>query len=337
MVDVTEPGPREGEVLIRVHATSLCGTDLHIYDWHAWAGQRMRELPVTLGHEFAGEVVSRGKGVTSPPEGTLVAAESHIPCGECHTCAVGRVHLCARLRLVGLDVDGGFAEYARLPASNAVVLPEEIPRDVAPLLEPFGNAVHAAFGSQGDSNISTSTVVVMGCGPIGLFAIAILRECGAQGIVAIEPNERRRSMAKEMGADLLVDPTDADPVDAVLEETQGVGVDIVLEMSGSAASLDLGAQMLSRGGRLSLLGIPADRVSLDLTNNVIFKGARVEGIFGRELFRTWQQSISLLMPGRIDLSPIITHRYTLEDFHSAIETARSGHCGKVLLVPTGGA
>jgi threonine 3-dehydrogenase len=335
LVEVPIPEPAEGEVLVRVHAASICGTDLHIYDWNEWAEHRVPKIPMTFGHEVAGTVEAVGPEVHHLVPGTFVAAETHIACGTCSPCRTGREHICENLRILGVDTDGAFAELVVLPAHNAWVVGPGIDPDVASVMEPFGNAVHAAFGSGGGEDIATNPVVVIGCGPIGLFAVGVTRSLGAWKVIAIEPNPYRRDKAKEMGADLLIDPTAVDPVEAVMEATSGQGAEVVLEMSGNARAIDQGTRMLARGGRISLLGLPDGPVSLDLNDQVIFKEARVQGITGREMFRTWQQTTTLLSTGRVDVRPVITDRFPLARFADAFERTASGASGKVILQPSG--
>jgi threonine 3-dehydrogenase len=267
--------------------------------------------------------------------GAFVAAETHIACGVCSTCRTGRAHICRNLRILGVDTDGAFAGYVVLPAANAWVVGEGIAPDHASVMEPFGNAVHAAFGTEGGEDLLTNPVAVIGCGPIGLFAVAIARALGAWKVFAIEPNPDRRALAGTMGADLLIDPVAEDPVEVVLRETDGGGAEVVLEMSGDARAIDQGTRMLARGGRMSLLGLPSGPVTLDLNDQVIFKEARILGITGREMFRTWQQTTTLLSTGRVDISPVITHRFPLERFEEAFATAASGHAAKVIMLPNG--
>jgi Threonine dehydrogenase and related Zn-dependent dehydrogenases len=333
LVEIPIPTPGEDEVLVRVHAASICGTDLHIYDWNEWAQKRISRLPMTFGHEVAGTVESVGKEVHHLDPGAFVAAETHVACGQCSTCRSGRAHICEDLKILGVDIEGAFAEYLVLPAGNAWVVGEGIHPDAASIMEPFGNGVHAAFGTGGGEDIATNAVAVIGCGPIGLFAVAIARSLGAWKVIAVEPNDYRREMATVMGADLLVDPFAVDPVATVLEATNGSGAEVVLEMSGNARAIDQGTRMLARGGRMSLLGLPDGPVTLDLNDQVIFKEARLQGITGREMFRTWQQTTTLLSTGRVDVAPVITHRFPLERFEEAFATTASGHSGKVILLP----
>jgi threonine 3-dehydrogenase len=332
LVEVPVPEPGEGEALVRVHAASICGTDLHIYDWNEWAAQRITP-PMTFGHEAAGFVEAVGPEVHHLEPGAFVAAETHIADGQCSTCRSGRPHICENLRILGVDTEGAFAEYFVLPATNAWVVGEGIHPDVASIMEPFGNAVHAAFGTGGGEDIATNAVAVIGCGPIGLFAVGTARSLGAWKVIAVEPNDYRRAKAGEMGADVLVDPKEVEPVAAVLGATGGTGAEVVLEMSGNAQAIDQGTRMLARGGRMSLLGLPDAAVTLDLNDQVIFKEARLQGITGREMFRTWQQTTTLLSTGRVDVGPVITHRFPLEKFEEAFDTTASGHSGKVILLP----
>jgi threonine 3-dehydrogenase len=335
LVEIPVPEPGEGEVLVRVHGTSVCGTDLHIYDWNEWAAGRIPTIPMTFGHEVAGTVEAVGPEVHHLQRGAFVAAETHIADWLCPTCRRGRPQICENLRILGVDTEGAFAEHVVIPAQNAWVVGEGIPPDVASIMEPFGNAVHATFGTEGGEDLATNPVAVIGCGPIGLFAVGIVRAAGAWKVIAIEPNDERRALAGTMGADLVVDPKIEDPVDAVLAATNGVGVEVVLEMSGNARAIDQGTRMLARGGRMSMLGLPDGPVTLDLNDQVIFKEARILGITGREMFRTWQQTTTLLSTGRVDVTPVITHRFKLEEFAEAFAVAASGRAAKVILFPDG--
>ena len=335
LLELPVPEPAPGEVLIRVAAASICGTDLHIFDWDPWAAGRLKNLPMTFGHEVAGHVQAVGSEVHHLRPGAFVAAEGHVFCGFCRQCRSGRAHICENLRILGVDFDGGFADYVVLPERNAWEVDRRIPAEVASIHDPFGNAVHTAFTHGGAEEIPTSTVVVLGCGPIGLFAIGIVRAAGARQVIAVEPNEFRRGLAKQMGADHLVDPSHEDAVAAVLGATDGHGAEVVLEMSGVARVIDQGTRMLAGGGRMALLGLPSGTVSLDLTDQVIFKEARLYGVTGRELFKTWQQMTTLLATGMVDPGPVITHRFPLERYGEAFEAAASGRAGKVILLPGG--
>ena len=335
LVEIPIPEPGDDEVLVRVHGASICGTDLHMLEWNEWADRRIGAVPMTFGHEVAGTVHAVGDEVHHLQPDVFVAAETHIACGLCATCQTGRAHICENLRILGVDTEGAFAEYVVVPATNAWVVGAGIDPDVASIMEPFGNAVHAAFGTGGGEDIATNSVAVIGCGPIGMFAVGVVRALGAFEVIAIEPNAYRRAKAQEMGADVLVDPTDVDPVETVLAQTNGAGAEVVLEMSGNALAIDQGTRMLARGGRMSLLGLPDASVTLDLNDQVIFKEARIHGITGREMFRTWQQTTTLLSTGRVDVSPVITHRFPLDRWREAFEATGSGASGKVILVPGG--
>jgi threonine 3-dehydrogenase len=329
-VPVPKPGP--GEILIEVAAASVCGTDVHIYEWDSWAAARIR-TPMTFGHEVAGTVVAAGPEVHHIAPGTFVSAEGHVFCGFCPQCRRGRQHTCERLRILGVDFDGGFAQYVVLPERNAWEVDKRIAPEVASIHDPFGNAVHTCFIEGGAEDIVGSTVVVLGCGPIGLFAVGICRATGARQVVAVEPNEFRQDLAKRMGADVVVDPSQRDAVEAVMEATDGHGAEVVLEMSGVPKVIDQGTRMLTGGGRIALLGLPTEPVSLELTDNVIFKEARIFGVTGRELFRTWEVTSTLLATGMVDPSPVITHRFGLSDYEQAFEAMASGRTGKVILTP----
>jgi threonine 3-dehydrogenase len=243
------------------------------------------------------------------------------------------MHICERLRILGVDFDGAFAEYVTVPERNAWEVDRRIPPEVASIHDPFGNAVHTVFIDGGAEEVVGATVVVVGCGPIGLFAIGVARAAGARRVIGVEPNDYRQDLAAKMGADRVVDPTVEDPVAAVREATEGHGAEVVLEMSGVPRAIDQGTRMLAPGGRMALLGLPPGPVTLDLTDQVIFKEARLFGVTGRELFRTWQQTTDLLAAGMVDVTPVITHRFGLPDFEEAFEVMRSGRSGKVILLP----
>ncbi|MBI4260430.1 MAG: L-threonine 3-dehydrogenase [Actinobacteria bacterium] len=330
--EVPVPDPLPGEVLIRIDAASICGTDLHIFEWNSWAAGRMSP-PITFGHEMTGRVARLGQGVEHLEVGTRVSVETHLFDGTCTTCRAGRFHICENLRILGVDAPGGFAEFISVPAVNAWQVGAGVPPEVASIYEPFGNAVHTVFPGNDGGDVAGEAVAVVGCGPIGLFAVGICRASGARQVVAVEPNEFRAGLAKQMGADLVVDPRSADPVAAVLEATGGHGAGLVLEMSGNATAIDQATRMLARGGRLSFLGLPTQPVTVDLTDQVIFKEARLVGITGRELFRTWQLTSTFLETGMVDVQPVITHRFPLDRYAEAFEAAASGRSAKVILYP----
>lgn len=324
--------PRVGpnEVLVRVTAASICGTDLHIYGWDRWSASRIKP-PLTFGHEFCGVVESIGDEVKGVAKGEFVSAEMHVNCGHCHQCRVGEAHICQNLRIIGIDQDGCFAEFVRIPAANIWKIDPAIPQHYGAILDPLGNAVHTVLAGP----IAGRTVLVTGCGPIGLMAITVAKACGSSVIFATEVNAFRRDMAKKMGADEVLDPAQGDTPRAIREATGGTGVDVLLEMSGNPAAIHQGFQALRAGGRASLLGIPTKDVPLDLVNDVIFKGATVQGIYGRRMFETWVQMNALLKAGRLNLEPLFGERTTLEKFEDAFALLQGGHAGKVLFYPNG--
>ena len=328
VVPVPSIGPTD--VLVCVKATSICGTDLHIYGWDRWSQGRIKP-PVTLGHEFCGFVESVGEAVTAVKPGDFVSAEMHLNCGHCHQCRLGEAHICQNLRIIGIDIDGAFAEFVKIPATNIWKLDPAIPEHYCAILDPLGNAVHTVLAGA----IAGQTVLVTGCGPIGLMSIAIAKACGSSTVFATETNEHRRKIAKEMGADLVLNPLADDPVKKILQATGGTGVDALLEMSGNPGAIQQGFKVLRAGGRASLLGIPTENVPLDLVQDVIFKGATVQGIYGRRMYNTWVQMTALLKAGRVNLQPLFGERLDLEDFEDAFAKLNRGLAGKILMYPNG--
>ena len=328
--EVPVPACGPGEVLIKVLRAGVCGTDLHIYTWDRWSEERLRP-PVTLGHEFVGEVVERGATVTEVEIGDRVACESHIVDNHCIACRTGNAHVCENTRILGVDVNGGFAEFVTVPAVNAWRVPPNISIEVAAVMEPLGNAVHTAFAGP----LSGCTIAVTGCGPIGLFAIGVARAAGAARVFASDVQPYRLDLARRMKADAVLDVSRESFVERIRELTDGRGLDGVLEMSGQPSAMRDGLASLRNGGRLSLLGLPKDPFELDWNRLVIFKGITIHGIIGRRLYSTWYQMDNLLRSGRLDIQPAITHVMPMEQFDEAIALLRSGHAGKVVLVPWG--
>ncbi len=328
----TVPVPPIGptDVLVRVKATSICGTDLHIYGWDRWSQGRIKP-PVTLGHEFCGFVERAGEEVTAVKPGDFVSAEMHVNCGHCHQCRLGQAHICQNLKIIGIDIDGAFAEFVKIPATNIWKLDPAIPEHYGAILDPLGNAVHTALAGP----IAGQTVLVTGCGPIGLMSIAVAKACGSSTVFATETNEHRRGMAKEMGADFVLNPSTQDAVKKILDATGGTGVDVLLEMSGNPTAIQQGFKALRAGGRASLLGIPTENVPLDLVQDVIFKGATVQGIYGRRMYDTWVHMTALLKAGRVNLQPLFGERVELENFETAFARLQSGLAGKILMYPNG--
>jgi threonine 3-dehydrogenase len=323
--EVPVPAPGPGEVLVRVLAASVCGTDLHIFNWDPWAQGRIKP-PLIPGHEFSGEVAGVGAGVTAVREGDPVSAEMHVACGKCLQCRIGQAHICQHVKILGVDANGAFASYVIIPETNIWKLSPSIPRDWCSLLDPLGNAVHSVLAG----NIAAQTAMVTGCGAIGLFSIAVAKACGAAKVFALEINAHRREVAATMGADLVLDPSSPNVKEQVLEATGGTGVDVLLEMSGHPAAIELGFSLLRTGGRASLLGIPSQPVEMDLAREVIFKGATVLGINGRKMYETWFQMEALLASGKLNLEPVITHRLKLDEFPKAMEYLKSGEAIKVV-------
>ena len=326
----TVPGLGPSDVLVRVKVASICGTDLHIYGWDRWSQSRIKP-PVTLGHEFCGFVEKVGSEVRALKPGDFVSAEMHVNCGHCHQCRVGEAHICPNVRIIGIDQDGAFAELVKIPASNIIKLDPAIPERYGAILDPLGNAVHTVLAGA----IAGQTVLVTGCGPIGLMSIAVAKACGSSTVFATETNEARRAMAKKMGADVVINPASEDAVKRILGETGGTGVDALLEMSGNPMAVQQGFKALRAGGRASLLGIPTENVPLDLVNDVIFKGATVQGIYGRRMYETWVEMTALLKAGRLNLEPLFGQRAPLAQFEGAFAKLQEGLPGKILLYPNG--
>ena len=329
-VGIPTLGPTD--VLVRVRAASICGTDLHIYGWDRWSASRIHP-PLTFGHEFCGVVEKVGDEVTTIRSGDFVTAEMHVNCGHCRPCRMGQPHVCQNVKILGIDADGCFAEFVRIPARNVWKVDPAIPEHYAAIMDPLGNAVHTVLAGE----IAGLNVLVTGAGPIGLMAIAVARAAGCATLFATEVNTHRRELAKKMGADEALDPSQGDVVKHVLDATDGAGVDVMLEMSGHPDAIHKGFQMLRPGGRASLLGIPKDPVTLDLVNDVIFKGATVQGIYGRRMFETWVQMTELLKHGRLNLEPLFKERMPLEKFDDAFSLLESGQAGKILFYPNGSA
>lgn len=326
---VSIPAIGPNDVLVRVRAASICGTDLHIYGWDRWSASRIRP-PLTFGHEFCGTVEKVGEEVTGIAPGEFVSAEMHVNCGHCRPCRVGQPHVCSNLEIIGIDRDGCFAEFVRIPATNIWKIDAAIPEHYAAIMDPLGNAVHTVLAGA----IAGRTVAVTGCGPIGLMSIAVAKACGCSTLFATEVSPHRRALAKKMGADEALDPSAGDVIEHVRAATDG-GVDVLLEMSGNPAAIRQGLQILRPGGRASLLGLAAEPVTLDLVADVIFKGATVQGIYGRKMFETWVQMTELLKSGRLNLEPLFSERLTLERFADAFTLLQGGKAEKILFYPNG--
>jgi threonine 3-dehydrogenase len=328
--EVKVPQFGRSDVLVKVKVASICGTDLHIYEWDRWAQRRIHP-PLIPGHEFCGEVVAYGDEVTSVKEGDFVSAEMHVACGKCLQCRTGEAHICQNVRIIGVDTDGAFAEYVVIPESNIWKLDPAIPQEYASILDPLGNAVHSVLAGE----IAAKTVAVTGCGPIGLFSIAVARAVGAAQVFAIEVNQHRRKIAAQMKADVVLDPTSQKVQNEILEHTGGLGVDVVLEMAGHPQSIRTAFDIVRRGGRISLLGLTSKPISLNFSEDIIFKGITVQGINGRRMYQTWYQMTALLKAGKLDLHPVITDRIAMKDFSRAMERLKTGEASKILVYPNG--
>ena len=322
--DVPVPQIRDDEVLIRVHRAGVCGTDVHIWEWDDWAKGRCKP-PFTVGHEFAGEVAEVGKLVTDVKVGDRVTAEGHIVDGRCPLCRTGNAHVCPHTKIIGVDRDGCFAEYIAMPASNVWHLDDDIEFEVGGIHDPMGNAFHTALHG---TEIPGRTVLVTGCGPIGLFAVGIAKAAGASHVIASDVNETRLALARRMGAHDAVHPTKAR--EAVMAATAGLGVDVVLEMSGVPSAIHQGFELVRVGGRVQMLGIPAKPMEINLATEIIFKGITVYGVVGRRMYDTWIQMTQFLRAGQFDPRPVITHRFPLEGAEEAIRAIKSGEAGKVV-------
>jgi threonine 3-dehydrogenase len=332
LVETAEPAPAPDEVVVQVEAASICGTDLHIRRWDAWAAQRVRP-PLTLGHELAGTVVEVGPHVRHVEVGDYVSAESHITCGMCFFCRTGQAHMCERTEILGVDRDGAFARYVAVP--EAVVWKNDrakLPPEIATLQEPFGNAVFAA----GEQDLSGASVAVLGCGPVGLFTVAIARACGAATVLASDLRPLRLELAQAMGAQAVLDAAaEADVAGWFLRQNEGYGLDVVFEMSGSPQAIQDAFRIARNGGRVILFGIPSRPVEIDLAEALIFKNLEVRAISGRRVFATWYKARWLLESGVVDLRPLITHEYELGDFALAFDQLEAGEACKVVLYPGG--
>ncbi len=324
--EVPRPEAGPGQVVVRVKATSLCGTDHHIYRWDEWAQSRIHP-PRIIGHELCGEVIEAGPGVTAVAVGDYVAAESHNTCGLCFQCRTGNAHVCKNYRILGIDEDGSYAEYVRLPERVLWKTARDIPPELACVQEPLGNAVHAALVE----DITGQSVLITGCGPTGLFAVAVARTAGAGTIIASDISDYRLGLAKQLGADHTLNPN-RDDMDVIGRVTGGEGVDAALEMSGSPSAIHVCFRNVKNGGRVTLFGIPEGQVSFDMTNEIIFKGIRVYGVTGRRLFQTWYRLAGLFKAG-LNIKPVVTHTLPLERFAEGFELVGKGQCGKVVLIP----
>jgi threonine 3-dehydrogenase len=322
--DVPEPELGINDVLIRVHRTGICGTDLHIYKWDAWA-QRTIPVPMVVGHEFVGEIVRVGSNVSDFFPGQIVSGEGHVVCGRCRNCVAGRRHLCADTRGIGVNRPGAFAEYLVLPMTNVWVHAPDVDPEVAAIFDPFGNAVHTALSFP----VLGEDVLITGAGPIGIMAAAVVRHAGARHVVITDVNDYRLELARRMGVTLAVNPQKLSLVEAQKQLGMQEGFDVGLEMSGSPAAFRDMLANLSHGAKVAMLGIPEGEMAIDW-NTVIFSMLTIKGIYGREMYETWYKMTVMLQSG-LDIRPVITHRFPYTEFERGFEVMLSGRSGKVIL------
>jgi threonine 3-dehydrogenase len=321
-VPVPEIGPND--LLVKINKTAICGTDLHIWEWDWWA-QATIPVPMVVGHEFVGTVAQVGSAVSGFKEGDRVSGEGHITCGHCRNCRAGRRHLCRNTIGVGVTRQGCFAEYLCIPAVNAFRVPDDISDEIASILDPFGNAVHTAISF----DLVGEDVLITGAGPIGIISVAIAKHVGARHVVITDVNEYRLGLARKMGAARVVNPRKQNLKDVMSELGMTEGFDVGLEMSGSPQAFKDMLEVMNNGGRVALLGIPSEEVTLEL-RTIIFKGLFLKGIYGREMFETWYKMSSMLQSG-LDISGVITHRFPVDLFEQAFHLMEKGNTGKVIL------
>ena len=320
------PSPAAGEVLIKVRLAAICGTDIHIKEWADFAAQRITP-PVTMGHEFCGEIIEVGAGVNESRIGELVSAESHVACHVCPLCLDGKANLCMNTKCIGVHFDGCFAEYVKIPAENAMLCNPLVSDENNAMLEPLGTAIHAATKCE----VGGKTVAIVGCGPIGLMAIAVVKKMGAGKIIGVEPNAYRAKVADKMGADLIVDPLREEVVQKIHENSNGLGVDVVMEFSGNVSGIQAATKYVSAGGAMVIAGLPPREVPISFTE-LFYRGVNMYGISGREMYHTWKIMNGLLSAG-LDVSACVSHILPLDKFDEAFELIESGQALKILLRP----
>ncbi|HHR6440158.1 L-threonine 3-dehydrogenase [Providencia alcalifaciens] len=324
MIDVPKPELGHNDVMIKIRKTAICGTDVHIYNWDEWS-QKTIPVPMVVGHEYIGEIVEIGQEVKGFKIGDRVSGEGHITCGHCRNCRGGRTHLCRNTIGVGVNRPGCFAEYLVIPAFNAFKIPDNIPDEIASIFDPFGNAVHTALSF----DLVGEDVLVSGAGPIGIMAAAVCRHVGARHVVITDVNDYRLELAKKMDVTRAVNVSRENLKDVMNELGMKEGFDVALEVSGAPAAFQTMLDTMNHGGRIALLGIPPASMATDWSQ-VIFKGLFIKGIYGREMFETWYKMATLVQSG-LDLSPIITHEFSIDDFQKGFDVMRSGQSGKVIL------
>ena len=324
MTDAPKPEVGHNDLLIKIRKTAICGTDVHIYKWDEWASKTI-PTPMVVGHEYVGEVVDMGQEVRGFQVGDRVSGEGHITCGHCRNCRAGRVHLCRNTTGVGVNREGAFAEYLVIPAFNAFKIPDNISDELASIFDPFGNAVHTALSF----DLVGEDVLITGAGPIGIMAAAVAKHVGARHVVITDVNEYRLDLARKMGASRAVNVANEKLEDVMKELGMTEGFDIGLEMSGVPSAFNSMLNNMNHGGKIAMLGIPPSDMAVDW-NQVIFKGLVIKGIYGREMFETWYKMASFIQSG-LDLNPVITHQYSVDDFQAGFDMMISGQSGKVIL------
>ena len=322
--DAAEPRLGINDVLVRINRTGICGTDLSIYNWDAWA-QETIPVPMVVGHEFVGEVVETGSNVSDFQPGAIVSGEGHVVCGTCRNCLAGRRHLCADTKGIGVNRPGAFAEYLVLPMANIWHHAPGVDLDVASIFDPFGNAVHTALSFP----VLGEDVLVTGAGPIGAMAVSVARHAGARYVVATDVNPYRMELARQMGATLVLDARTERVADAQKKLGMAEGFDVGLEMSGNNRAFQEMLDNMCHGGKVAMLGIPKEKMAMDW-NTVVFNMLTIKGIYGREMYETWYKMTVMLQSG-LDIEPVITHRFHYSEFRKAFEIMRSGDCGKIIL------
>ncbi|MCL2899310.1 L-threonine 3-dehydrogenase [Brenneria tiliae] len=324
MTDAPRPALGHNDVMIKIRKSAICGTDVHIYNWDEWSRKTI-PVPIVVGHEYVGEIVAIGQEVSGFGIGDRVSGEGHITCGHCRNCRAGRRHLCRNTLGVGVNRPGSFAEYLVIPADNAFRIPDNISDELAAIFDPFGNAVHTALSF----DLVGEDVLIAGAGPIGIMAAAVCRHVGARHVVITDVNDYRLELAAKMGVTRAVNVARENLAAVMIELGMSEGFDIGLEMSGAPAAFRAMLKSMNHGGRIAMLGIPPRPMAIDW-GEVIFKGLFIKGIYGREMFETWYKMSALLQSG-LDLSPIVTHRFSIDDFQQGFDAMRSGQAGKVIL------
>lgn len=316
------------EVLIKINSVSFCGTDSHIFRYDHWAETHLN-LPLTVGHEFSGEVIKLGEDVTRVKTGDIVTAETHIICNECEFCLRGEGHICENTQIIGVNRDGCFARYIKIPEQNCIVNNHSKNNLYLSVQEPLGNAVHTVT----HFDVKDKSVVILGCGPIGLMGIDVAKAYGANQVIAIEINEYRRYIAKDLNADVIINPLEENVYDKVMSVTNGKGADVVCDFSGNKAAIEGAFKYVKRGGGLSLLGLPNQDISIDLANDVVFKGLHIYGVVGRRIYETWEKVNYLVSHDLLHFDKFVTHQFPLKDIEIAAKVMQEKNCGKIILIP----